>query len=380
MQGYPDHRGLARGPQANPPAPESKTSRVAAQKADHMTTLYSGLSNTGIEIAGSGVFLPDCRITNEDIYQEMRARGQTSSDQVATDWIQEKTGIRARRRLDASAATSDMCRHAGMDALAACNLPPSEVDCLIIGTNTPDFPLPSTALMLRSSMALERAFVLDLNQYGCCASLFGLFLATHFLQTGLYRNVLVIGADVMSRLSNPFNANSVFFGDAASAFLLRPSREQGTGFIAWDLRGKHTMDLCVPAGGSKRPLTSDDIGTGAHRLYMNGRGVWDLATKGMKESVMNVLTLAHMAPEDVETFIFHQANLRLIQECMSGLKLQAARAHTVIEETGNTSTASLGLAYHSALRSGKIHPGENLVFAAAGAGFFWGAALYKNAA
>src|SRR5580704_1216918 len=193
-----------------------------------MTTLYSGLSNIGVEIAGSGVFLPSCRITNEDLYREMRARSQPSADRDTSDWIEEKTGIRERRRLDESDATSDMCCHAGVDALGMCNLSPSAVDCLIIGTNSPDFLLPSTALMVRSSMGLDRAFVLDLNQYGCCATLFGLFLATHFLQTGLYRNVLVIGADVMSRLSNPFNANSVFFGDAASAFLLLPAREQDT--------------------------------------------------------------------------------------------------------------------------------------------------------
>jgi 3-oxoacyl-[acyl-carrier-protein] synthase III len=344
-----------------------------------MTTLYSGLSNNSVEIAGTGVFLPDRRITNEDIYQDMRARGQLSADQAATDWIREKTGIRERRRLDESAATSDMCTHAGMDALAMCNLPPSEVDCLIIGTNSPDYLLPSTALMVRSSLALDRAFVLDLNQYGCCASLFGMFLATHFLQTGLYRNVLVMGADVMSRLSNPSNANSVFFGDAASAFLLRPGREQGAGFIAWDLRGQHSMDLCVPAGGSKRPLTPDDVCTGAHRVYMNGRGVWDQATKGMTESVANVLALTQMMPEDIGTFIFHQANLRMIHHCMSAINVDVSRAHTVIEDTANTSTASLGLAYNSALRCGKIHPGETVMFAAAGAGFFWGAAAYRNA-
>jgi 3-oxoacyl-[acyl-carrier-protein] synthase-3 len=343
-----------------------------------MTTLYSGIPTIAVEIAGSGVFLPDCRITNADIYEEMRVRGQ-ASDRGPTDWIEEKTGIRERRRLDDSAATSDMCSHAGMDALRACNLSPSEVDCLIIGTNSPDFLLPSTALVVRSSMGLDRAFVLDLNQYGCCASLFGLYLASHFLQTGLYRNALVIGADVMSRLSNPFNANSVFFGDAASAFLLRPAKKEGTGFIAWDLRGQHSMDLCVPAGGSKRPLTHDDLGTGAHRLYMNGRGVWDLATKGMTESVTNVLALARLMPEDVGMYIFHQANLRMIHHCMSALKVEASRAHTVIEDTGNTSTASLGLAYNSAVRCGKSRPGETIVFAAAGAGFFWGAAAYRNA-
>lgn len=343
-----------------------------------MTTLYSGLSKTGVEIAGSGVFLPDHRISNEDIYREMRARGQ-ATDKGTGDWIAEKTGIRERRKLDDSAATSDMCICASGAALKAGNVSPSDVDCLIIGTNSPDYPLPSTGLMVRDSLGMDHAFVLDLNQYGCSASLFGLFLATNFLQTGLYRNVLVVGADVMSRLSNPSNANYVFFGDAASAFLLRPAREQGTGFIAWDLRGQPSMDLCVPAGGSKRPLTTEDIGTGAHRLYMNGRGVWNHATQGMTESVTNVLALSNQTPEDIGIFIFHQANLRLIHQCMATLKVDVSHTHTVIEETGNTSTASLGLAYHSALNCGKVRPGDMVVFAVAGAGFFWGAAAYRSA-
>jgi 3-oxoacyl-[acyl-carrier-protein] synthase III len=344
-----------------------------------MNTLYSGPCSSGVEIAGSGIFLPDHRVTNQDLYQEMNARGQLSADQLTTDWIEEKTGIRERRRLDGSAATSDMCCHAGLEALAACNLAPSDVDCVIIGTNSPDYLLPSTALMVRSSLGLNRAFVLDLNQYGCCATLFGLFLATHFLQTGWYGNVLVIGADVMSRLSNPLNANSVFFGDAASAFLLRQSSRKDRGFLAWDFQGQHSMDLCVPAGGSRRPLTNGDLDSGAHRLYMNGRGVWNLATKGMTESVTRVLTLAGICPEDVGTFIFHQANLRMIHHCMSGLRVDMSRAHTVIEHTGNTSTASLGLAYDSAFRCGKISAGDAVVFAVAGAGFFWGAAVYRDA-
>jgi 3-oxoacyl-[acyl-carrier-protein] synthase III len=343
-----------------------------------MTCLYSGLINSGIEIAGSGAFLPDRRVTNEDIYREMRASGKLSADQTV-DWIEQKTGIRERRWLDSETATSDMCCKAGQDALHMCDLPPSDVDCLIIATNSPDYYLPSTALIIRESLGLDHAFVLDLNQFGCCASLFALFLATQSLQAGFYRHVLVIGADVMSRLSDPENANSVFFGDAASAFLLRRGRDSDSGFMAWDLRGQHSMDLCVPAGGSKRPLTPDDLKSGAHRLYMNGRCVWDLATKGMGESVTKVLALTGQRPDDIDVFIFHQANLRLIHHCMSALKVDPIRAHTVIEETGNTSTASLGLAYHSAVCSGKIHPGASVVLAAAGAGFFWGAAIYRSA-
>src|ERR1700727_1356021 len=133
-----------------------------------MTTLYSGLSKTAIEIAGVGIFLPHQRVSNEDIYQEMRERGQ-AVEKGPGDWIAEKTGIRERRKLDDSAATSDMCICASRDALKASNVLPADVDCLIIGTNSPDYSLPSTGLMVRDSMGMEHAFVLDLNQDGCCA-------------------------------------------------------------------------------------------------------------------------------------------------------------------------------------------------------------------
>jgi 3-oxoacyl-[acyl-carrier-protein] synthase-3 len=341
-----------------------------------MACLFSGTLGANVEIVGSGTFLPRCRITNADIYQEMHRGGTTQADPTI-DWIEQKTGIRERRRLDTEAATSDMCCDAGREALRVCSVAPTAVDCLIVGTNSPDYLLPSTALIVRERMVLDHAFVLDLNQFGCCATLFGLFLASQSLQAGFYRHALVIGADVMSRLSDPNHANSVFFGDAASSFLLRRRTENGSGFISWDLRGQHSMDLCVAAGGSKRPITSDDLRSGANHLYMNGRSVWDLATKGMIESVTNVLRLAEMAPDDVDLFIFHQANLRMIHHCMSVLNVDPARTHTVIEETGNTSTASLGLAYDSALRSGRIRDGSTIVFAAAGAGFFWGAAVYR---
>jgi 3-oxoacyl-[acyl-carrier-protein] synthase III len=342
-----------------------------------MSCLYSGVFGSHAVIDGSGIFLPSTRITNSDIYQDMCVSGALQAE-PAIDWIQQKTGIRARRRLATESATSDMCCEAGWDALRMGNVPPSAVDCLVIGSNSPDYLLPSTALMVRERMALDHAFVMDLNQFGCSATLFALFLATTFLKSGLYERILVIGADVMSRLSDCRHPNSVFFGDAASAFLVRRRPGNEFGFLSWDLRGQHSMDLCVRAGGSRHPIVADDLSSGANHLYMNGRSVWDLATKGMTESINTALQLVGMRAEDVDLFIFHQANLRLIHHCMSVLNVDPVRAHMVIEETGNTSTASLGLAFNSAFHAGKIGNGAIIVFAAAGAGFFWGASVYKN--
>jgi 3-oxoacyl-[acyl-carrier-protein] synthase-3 len=227
---------------------------------------------------------------------------------------------------------------------------------------------------------MPEAFALDLNQYGCPASLFGLHFGARFFLDPNCRNVLVIAAEAMSRIANPEKPDSVFFGDGAGAFLLRRHRSPNAGFLAWDLHGKASMDLAIRHGGSRSPLTLATLEQGGQYLYMNGRAVWEKATSLMGASVNAVLQSTGRDLASVDLLLFHQANVRMIEFCMSQLGLPMDKTHCIAEKYANTSAATLPIVYHDAVLEGKLHPGSTITMASAGAGFLWGSTLYRHAA
>jgi 3-oxoacyl-[acyl-carrier-protein] synthase-3 len=324
-----------------------------------------------VAIFASSSYLPDQVIVNESLFP---------SSVPGRDWIYIKTGIRERRRMAASEATSDLCIAAGREVLISSGTAPAQIDALVIGTNTPDYPFPSTALIVAEALGMPDVLTLDLNQYGCPASLFGLFFGAQFFMDAACRNVLVIAAEAMSRIFNPEKPESSFFGDGAGAFLLRRHRSPDAGFLGWDLRGKASMDLAIRNGGSRSPLTLETLAEGGQYLYMNGRAVWDKATTLMRESLQCLLRAKGLDLSSVDLFLFHQANVRMIEFCMSELGLPMELTHCVAEKYGNTSAATLPIVYHDAVLRQKIQPGRTIAFASAGAGFYWGSTLYRHAA
>lgn len=310
-----------------------------------------------VTIAGTGVHLPPEVVTNA----ELAATLDTSDE-----WIVSRTGIRVRRRLAPDRATSDMCVAAAHPALAAAGVPARDIDAIIVGTYTPDQPLPSTALIVKELLGADRALTLDVTQAACANGVQALFLAAHLLQTSAARTVLVLAADCASRVTDPEDRTTrVFFGDAAGAAVLtRASSPQG-GLLGWDFGSELSHDVEIPAAGSY--------------LKMNGRAVWNTATRCLPDSILRATDNAAVPVEDVTHFFLHQANLNIITAALDKLDIPRSRAPITVETLGNTGSAGVFTALHSRFAAGEVRPGDTYVVSSIGAGFQWGTLCFRHA-
>lgn len=310
-----------------------------------------------VTIAGTGVHLPSEVVTNA----ELAATLDTSDA-----WIISRTGIRVRRRLAPDRATSDMCVAAARPALAAAGVTARDVDAIIVGTYTCDQPLPSTALIVKERLGADRALTLDITQAACANGVQALFLAAHLLQTSAARTVLVLAADCASRVTNPQDRTTrVFFGDAAGAAVLtRASSPQG-GLLGWDFGSELSYDVEIPAAGEY--------------LKMNGRAVWDTATRCLPDSILRATDNAGVPVEEITHVFLHQANLNIIKAALDKLGVPHARAPITVESLGNTGSAGVFTAMHERFGTGAVSPGDTYVVSSIGAGFQWGTLCFRHA-
>ncbi|MDF1999842.1 ketoacyl-ACP synthase III [Peribacillus simplex] len=320
-----------------------------------------------VNIQGVGFSVPGRVVTNEEL---------TRSLDTTDEWIQTKTGIKERRYLEDHLVTSDLCVSASLKALKDAGVRAEDLDAIILTTTSPDQALPSTAMVIKEKLGADKAIPLDMNQTGCAGGIYSMYVATHLLQNESIKNVLIIGCEILSRISNPEDRTSrVFFGDAAGAMVLQKTNE-GHGALAFDLDSSLNYAVAIPGGGTQ-PLPEGVDRSTSHFVKMNGREVWEQATKVVPKSIRNVIETAGLSVDEVDHFIVHQANLNIIKEVMKDLDVPLCKTSITVEEYANTGSATLFSALYRALENHKIAEGDTVVFSAIGAGFLWGSACFK---
>lgn len=323
-----------------------------------------------VGIHATGLYVPERIVTNDEL---------TRTLDTSDAWITTRTGIRERRFLEDGLATSDMCLAAAREAMSRGGVAPDRLDAIIVTTFTPDQPLPSTALMVKQALGAHRAIPLDLTQAACAGGIYAMLVAAHLLQNESFSHVLVIGADSGSRATDPADRGTrVFLGDAAGAALLGPT-SPGFGLLSWDTDSELSYEVEIPAGGSRMPTSPETADLRAQYLKMNGKAVWNMATDRLPRSVRNTARLAGVELDEVRHFLFHQANINIINEAMTSLGVPAERAPTTVAWLGNTAAASMFTVLHEAMRD-DIRHGDLMIMAGIGAGFLWGSVCFRHCA
>lgn len=323
----------------------------------------------GIRVAATGSYVPDQIVTNDDL----AALGCDS------DWIVRRTGILQRRKASAEQATSDLAYEAALRAIREADVTIDQIDLILVATITPDHPTPSTSCELQRRLGAV-APAMDINA-ACAGFMYALVTAAQFLRAGNAKCVLIVGADLMSRTVNPDDKKTYpLFGDAAGAAILTlDESESGAGILSYQLgsEGCGGEMLCIPAGGTRMPLTPAAHAEGQQYLRMDGRGVFKWAVRVFEESTRNVLEHAEASVEQIDMIVLHQANQRIIDSAVSDLNVPAEKVFVNLDRYGNTSAASIPLALDEAVRNGKIVKGNHVLLCGFGAGLAWGTALMR---
>ena len=316
-------------------------------------------------ITGTGSYVPPRRLTNADLAAQLAAQGVETSD----EWIVERTGIRARHFVEAGVYSSDLALEACKSALSAAGLQAQDIDLIIVATSTPDMVFPSTACILQNKLGANGCAAFDV-QAVCSGFVYALTVADAMIRTGGASKALVVGAEVFSRLLDFTDRTTcVLFGDGAGAVVLEASETPG--ILASDLHadGKHVGILCVPGHVSNGHILGDPL------LKMDGQAVFKLAVGVLEDAARATLAKAGKTEADIDWLIPHQANIRIMQSTARKLKLPMDKVVVTVDQHGNTSAASIPLALDSAVRAGRVKPGQNLMLEGVGGGFTWGAVL-----
>jgi 3-oxoacyl-[acyl-carrier-protein] synthase-3 len=326
-------------------------------------------------ILGSGSYLPAERITNEDLVKKL---GIDTSD----SWIRERTGIGARHRAAPGEATSDMAAAASLKALELAGTKAEELDYIIVGTVTPDMPFPSCAAFVQAKIGATKAACFDVSA-ACAGSLYALSIADGFIKSGNAKRVLVIGAELLTRIVDwTDRASCVLFGDAAGALVLGPEERpgfEGHGILSTHLYtdGTQTSILCIPGGGSLKPFDAEVLAQRSMLVHMNGREVYKIAVRSLEAASRHALEVNGKTTADVQHVVAHQANMRILEAVMKRLEIPLSKCHVNIESVGNTSSASVPLTLDQANRSGALKDGDLILMMAIGGGMTWGSALVR---
>ena len=289
-------------------------------------------------------------------------------------WIVERTGIKERHIAAKDIATSDLAREAALACLRAADVSAEEVDLIIVASASPDYLFPATACIVQSSIGAKNAAAFDM-EIGCTGFIYAMATGAQFVASGVYDNVLIIGAETLSRFVDWSDRGTCcIFGDGAGAALLSPGKE-GEGIIGFHLGsdGASANLLTVPGGAAKFPASAETISQGLHYIHMDGKAVFKFAVRTIDAAVTKVLEKCGKKPEDIGLLVPHQANLRIIDSACRRFAIDRERVMVNIEKYGNTSSASVPLALDEALAGGRIKQGDLVVLVAFGAGLSYGA-------
>jgi 3-oxoacyl-[acyl-carrier-protein] synthase-3 len=315
--------------------------------------------------------LPDKVLTNDDL-----------SKMVATsdEWINERTGIRARRILEEGRTTSDLASLAGRRACETAEIDPKEVDCIIVATISPDMPMPAVAVTVQQKLGITAQCPSFDVSAACAGFIYGMTIADSFIRGGQFKRVLVIGVEILSRLVDWTDRNTcVLFGDGAGAALLVPHDGDDRGILSTHIfaDGSGMPYLNIPGGGSAEPTTAKSVEAKRHFVKMQGKPVFTHAVKNISSAAKTALEANGKSPADVDWVVAHQANLRILEAVAERCGLPLEKFYLNIHKYGNTSSASIPIALDEAAREGKVKPGDLLLMAALGAGLSWGSALVR---
>jgi 3-oxoacyl-[acyl-carrier-protein] synthase-3 len=322
-------------------------------------------------IRAIGVHTPERKLTNAEL---------SSTVDTSDEWIKTRSGIAERRIAAPGENPSDMGAKAAAKALGRAGLTPADVDLLIVATMTPDVPFPSTACLLQAKLGLRRDIPCFDISAACSGFVYALQVARDMMRSGVYRRVLVVGAEKLSSVVDWSDRTTcVLFGDGAGAVLLETTAEKDVGLLGNLLGadGNNAELLHCVGGGSAAPATTDSLRDGKHFLRMNGKEVFRHAVRVMAESCERVLAQCGVKSEQVAWFIPHQANSRILEAVASQLNVGMDRFPSNLERYGNTSAASIPLALEEAWKDGKIKHGDLVLIVAFGAGLTWGATLLR---
>jgi 3-oxoacyl-[acyl-carrier-protein] synthase-3 len=318
-------------------------------------------------VIGWGSAVPDARLSNADL----EARVETNDE-----WIVERTGIRERRIAAPNETSSTLGTAAAADAIKTAGLSPTDIDLLVVATSSPDTLMPHTGAYIGEALGLHCGSF-DVS-VACSGFVYELVVGASLMHAGS-EHVLVVGAETMSRITDPDDRGTVIlFGDGAAAAVLGRS-QHAPGLLAWDLGcdGSAASLIEIPSGGSRRPLTADTFAEGGHFMKMQGQEVFRRAVRAIVDSSTATLAHADVTVDDVAWFVPHQANLRIIEAAAKRLGFSADRTVSNIERYGNTSAASIPLALFEAVDDGRVRDGDLVLCAGVGAGLAWGTALIR---
>jgi 3-oxoacyl-[acyl-carrier-protein] synthase-3 len=325
-------------------------------------------NGTRVSITGLGCHVPERVVTNDELSQLV---------DTSDEWIMERTGIRERRIAAPDEALSDLALPAAEQALDAAGVNAREVDLLIVATVTPDMAFPSTGALLADRLGASDAAAYDLSA-GCTGFMYAIAQAHGMVAAGLAKKALVVGGDVLSKIMNWHDRSTcVLFGDGAGAVVLE--RVSDGGFLGFELGadGAGGVDLQLPAGGSRMPTSAETVGNGAHYVQMNGREVFKFATRVLVSSAEAVLAECDATVADVDVYVPHQANVRIIDHATKKLGIDPARVVVNVDRYGNTSSGSIPLALADAQTDGRLREGELVLMTGMGAGLTWGSGLLE---
>jgi 3-oxoacyl-[acyl-carrier-protein] synthase III len=321
--------------------------------------------NGAIGITGVGSYVPERVMTNDDLSELV---------ETSDEWITERTGIKERRIADPSQAASDLALPAARQALEAARLEAADLELVVVATVTPDMFFPSTGSLLASALGADDAAAYDLSA-GCTGFMYAIAQAYGALAGGLTQNALVVGSETLSKIVNWHDRSTcVLFGDGAGAVVIERVPEGG--FLGFELGsdGEGGKDLAVPAGGSRRPPTEQTVQQDLHFLQMNGREVYKFATRVLVSSAEKLLEECGLTVDDIDLYIPHQANKRIIDHAARNLGIPEEKVFVNLQKYGNTSSASIPLCLAEAVAGGRLTKGTRVLMTGMGAGLTWGSA------
>ncbi len=320
-----------------------------------------------VKIIGTGSYVPETIYTNEYLETIVPTNSQ---------WIYENVGIRARHIAAPNQATSDLATEAGRRAIEDAGLAPTDIDLIIVATATPDRKAPSTAAFVQHKLKATNAAAFDLAAV-CSGFLFAMSVASQYIAAGVYNNILVIGADTFSRITDWTRRDAIFFGDGAGAAVLS-SANVTEGFLAYRLYTdtiENMLGFTVPAGGSETPLTADNLNE--QYFQMDGKAVFKSATTVLPKAINQVLTDTGLTVNDIDFMIPHQPSIRILQKTAEIIGLPFEKVMTNMDKYANTTGGTIPILLDETRRTGKLKKGDIVLFAAVGSGWTYGAALIK---
>lgn len=327
------------------------------------------MSTFGAIIRGTGSALPEKRLTNDDL-----ARMVDTND----EWITQRTGIKERRIAAEGETTASLATLAGRRAIEAAGMTPADIDLILVATITPEMQFPSTACFVGAALGLAGVPGFDLTA-ACSGFIYGLTTATAFIKSGQAKNVLVIGAETLSRITDYTDRGScILFGDGAGAAVLSRGTDPHRGVVYTSIHADgNGADVMKCPQGSRHPISPKLIADRDQYMKIRGREVYKFAVSKFEELIEDAMRKCELTREDVKLVVPHQVNQRIIDSALEKLGMPPEKVHVNIDRYGNTSAASIPIALDEAWRAGKINPGDNVILVAFGAGLTWGNAVIK---